>query len=164
MTVYDLISTNHMITDLEITVRIDGRLLDQLNIGCAEGVKPPYPTRVPVDEKYINANGIYTHTHRDAHYIDKSINAWDDGKDYWQIKTNRIPKEWLNLEVTLWDSHPASTVRTTNPRRHRNNGFYGERLRINVLPSGQKLEIKQKPEISDQIDGQMSFEDLEVEE
>lgn len=164
MTVYELISLNQMITDLNITVRKDHKLLDQLNIGCAEGVKPPYPTRVPIDERYINANGIYTNTHRDAHYIDKSINAWDDGKDCWQIKTNRIPKEWLELEVTDWDSHSASIVHTTSPRRNRNNGFHGERLRINVLPSGQKLEIKQKPEISDQIDGQMSFEDLEVEE
>ena len=151
-----------MITDLQITVRKDHKLLDQLNIGCAEGVKPPYPTRVPKEEKYIDAVGYYSTTHKDAHYIDKSINAWDDGKDYWQTKTNRIPKEWLELEVTDWDSHPATTVRTTSPRRNRNNGFNGERLRINVLPSGQKLEVKEEKPKDDQIDGQMSFEDLEV--
>lgn len=161
MTVYDLISLNQMITDLNITVRKDRKLLDQLNIGCAEGVKPPYPTRVPIDEKHIDAVGYYSHTHKDAIYIDKSINAWDDGKDYWQIKTKRIPQQWLELEVTDWDSHPASTVCTTSPRRGRSH-FYGERLRINVLPSGQKLEIKEEKPKDDQIDGQMSFEDLEV--
>ena len=48
MTVRDLIERNGMITDLEITVRKDGGLLlDQLNIGCSEGVKPPYPTSTP---------------------------------------------------------------------------------------------------------------------
>lgn len=166
MTVLDLISCNQMITDLQITVRKDGKLLDQLNIGCAEGVKPPYPTRVPSDERYIDNIGYYDHTHREAAYIDKSINAWDDGRDYWEIKANRIPKQWLDLEVTSWDSSPASTVGTSSPRRggiHKNINFHGERLRITVLPSGQRLEITQKVERikeNEEIDGcyQMSLE------
>ena len=150
-----------MITDIQITVRKDMKLLDQLNIGCAEGVKPPYPTRVPKEEKYIDAVGYYATTHKDAIYIDKSINAFDDGKDYYQIKPNRIPKQWLDLEVISWDSTHASKVGTTSPRRGRTN-FYGEKIRIDVLPSGQKLEIKEEKPKDDQIDGQMSFEDMGV--
>ena len=150
MTVRELISLNQMITDLEITVRRkDGKLLDQLNIGPSEGVKPPYPTRVPKDERYIDNVGYYSETHRDAAYIGKSINAWDDGREYWQVKPERLPKQWLELEVTSWDSFPASTVGTSSPRRggiHKNINFHGERLRIETLPSGQSLEIVQKKE------------------
>lgn len=152
MTVKDLISLNQMITDLQITVRKDGKLLDQLNIGCAEGVKPPYPTRVPKDERYIDSIGYYSHTHREATYIDKSINAWDDGREYWQVKPERLPKQWLELEVTSWDSHPASRVHTTSPRRDRNNSFHGELIRIETLPSGQSLEIVQKIEKAAEVE------------
>lgn len=163
MTVYELISLNQMITDVEITVRKDGKLLDQLNIGCAEGVKPPYPMMVPIDERYID--NIGTSHHREATYIPKSINAWDDGKDYWQIKTNRIPQAWLDLEVYSWNVWQASRVGTTSARRGNNVNFHGERININVLPSGQKLEIAEKPKSDhddDQIDGQLSFDDMEV--
>lgn len=151
MTVKDLISLNQMITDLQITVRKDGKLLDQLNIGCAEGVKPPYPTRVPKDERYIDSIGYYSHTHREATYIDKSINAFDDGRDYWQVKPERLPKKWLELEVTSWDSHPASKVHTTSPRRC-NTNFHGELLRIETIPSGQSLEIVQKVEKAAEVE------------
>ena len=140
MTVLDLISCNQMITDLQITVRKDGKLLDQLNIGCAEGVKPPYPTRVPSDERYIDNIGYYDHTHREAAYIDKSINAWDDGRDYWEIKANRIPKQWLDLEVFSWSAWPASTAGCYGRRTvegHSNVNFHGERINIVALPSGQ---------------------------
>ena len=171
MTVKELIQLNQMITDVEITVRKDGKLLDQLNIGPAEGVRPPYPQKVPVDERYIDANGIHTHTHKEATYIPKSINAWDDGKDYWNIKTDRIPKKWLELEVTDWDSFPATTIGTTSPRRGgkwKNVNFHGERIRINVLANGETLtvqeETKKDPKQDDQIPGQMSFEDLEADE
>lgn len=163
MTVFELISTNQMITDVQITVRHDGMLLDQLNIGCSEGVRPPYPTRVPTDISYIENMGNNDATHRDATYIPKSINAWDDGKDYWQIKTNRIPEAWLNLEVTSWSCSAASRVATTSQRRYRNVNFHGECIRIETIQSGQKLEIKEKKEKKDdQIDGQLSFDDMEV--
>ena len=140
MTVLDLISCNQMITDLQITVRKDGKLLDQLNIGCAEGVKPPYPTRVPSDERYIDNIGYYDHTHREAAYIDKSINAWDDGRDYWEIKANHIPAKWLDLEVFSWSAWPASTAGCYGRRTvegHSNVNFHGERINIVALPSGQ---------------------------
>lgn len=43
MTVKELIELNQMITDIEITVRKGGTvLLDQLNIGPAEGIEPPF--------------------------------------------------------------------------------------------------------------------------
>ena len=74
MTIKELIELNQMITDVEITVRKDGTaLLDQLNIGPAEGRKPPYPTMVPKSERYIGNLSI--ETKREAHYIEKSINA-----------------------------------------------------------------------------------------
>ena len=88
MTVRELISLNQMIVDIEITVRKNGNaLLDQLNFGPSEGVKPPYPVMVPIDERYI---GTMNRCHqREAYYIPKSINAWDDGKDYWQVKPEK---------------------------------------------------------------------------
>ena len=63
---------------------------------------------VPKEERYIG--NLSLETKREAYYIDKSINAWDDGKDYWQVKVNRIPKKWLELEVYSWEVWPASSV------------------------------------------------------
>lgn len=81
MTVKELIELNQMITDINITVRQNGNvLLDQLNIGPSEGEKPRFPTRVPRDPKY--AGGMNQHNesmYKDAAYITKSVNSWDDG-------------------------------------------------------------------------------------
>lgn len=169
MKVKDLISLNAMITDLEITVRQDGgQLLDQLNIGCSEGVIPLYPTRVPKEPKYAgNPNRSVDDFYKDAAYIPKSINAWDDGKDYYEIKVNRIPAKWLDLEVYSWEVWTASKVGTTNPRRGRAN-FHGQLMKITALPSGEKLELKEDPlkretPEATQIDGQMLIFDYEVE-
>lgn len=163
MTVKDLIELNAMITDLEITVRKDGGLLwDQLNIGCSEGVKPPYPTRVPKEPRYAGSiNKSDDKQYRDAAYIPKSINAWDDGKDYYQILTGRIPAKWLQLEVHSWEVWKASGVGTTNPRRYQNVNFYGQLMKIVALPSGEKLEVRQsQPEAKeDGLPGQMNLED-----
>lgn len=164
MTVKELIELNAMITDLEITVRKDGNLLlDQLNIGPAEGVKPPYPTRVPKDPKYAgNFNRSNDDMYKDAAYIPKSINAWDDGKDYYEIKVNRIPAKWLELEVHSWEVWKASSVATTSPRRYHNNNFQGQFMRIVALPSGEKLEIKEKNLEKSEVTlpGQMSIDDF----
>ena len=163
MKVKDLIELNAMITDLEITVRRDGGLLlDQLNIGPSEGVKPPYPTRVPREERFAGSqNQSIDKFYKDAAYIPKSINAWDDGKDYYQILTGRIPAKWLALEVYSWEVWKASTVATTNPRRYQNNNFHGQLMKIVALPSGEKLEVKatqeEKPEVA--LPGQMSIFD-----
>ena len=157
MTVRELIELNQMITDVEITVRKDGcRLLDQLNIGVSEGIKPPYPTRVPIDERYINQD-YNSHLMRDAYYIDKSINAWDDGKDYWQIKVNRIPSKWLDLEVYSWEVWPACHISGT--RRYMNNSFHGQRISVVALPSGESLKVKEPKVTEDESDGQMTLDE-----
>ena len=160
MKVKDLIELNAMITDLEITVRLNGNLLlDQLNIGPSEGVKPPYPTRVPTKEEYAGSLAQHTDKYKDAAYIPKSINAWDDGKDYYQILTGRVPAKWLELEVYSWEVWKASSVATTSPRRYHNNNFQGQLMRIVALPSGEKLEIKEKQEAvkETELPGQMSL-------
>ena len=162
MKVKDLIELNAMITDLEITVRKDGNLLlDQLNIGPSEGVIPPYPTRVPKEAKYAeNLCRTDEKMFKDAAYIPKSINAWDDGKDYYQILTGRVPAKWLELEVHSWEVWNASSVATTSPRRYHNNNFHGQLMKIVALPSGEKLEVKEveKPEVG--LPGQMSINDF----
>lgn len=161
MKVKDLIELNSMITDLEITVRKDGGLLlDQLNIGPSEGVKPPYPTRVPKEERFAGSlnqhnDGFY----KDAAYIPKSINAWDDGKDYYEIKVNRIPAKWLDLEVYSWEVWKASTVATTSPKRGRTANFQGQLMKIVALPNGEKLEVKQE-EKTEELPGQMNITDF----
>ena len=161
MKVKDLIELNAMITDLEITVRKDGNLLlDQLNIGPSEGVIPPYPTRVPKDAKYAeNLCRTDEKMFKDAAYIPKSINAWDDGKDYYEIKVNRIPAKWLELEVYSWEVWNASRVATTSPRRYHNNNFHGQLMKIVALPSGEKLEVKEPKKTEAGLPGQMSLED-----
>jgi hypothetical protein len=165
MKVRELIELNQMITDIEITVRKEGGLLDQLNIGPAQGIKPPFPTMVPKEERYVGNMSL--ETKREAHYIDKNINAWDDGKDYWQIKPDRIPKKWLELEVTSWEVWPASTVVYGASRRndyghsHKNINFHGQRINIEAIANGERLEIPE-PKVAkedDQLEGQMSIED-----
>lgn len=166
MKVRELIGLNMMITDLEITVRKNGSaLLDQLNIGPDEGQRPRFPTMVPKEERYINNQS--QETKREAYYIDKTINAWDDGKDYWQLLPNRIPGKWLDLEVYGWEVWPASTVCTSSPRRHRTH-FHGQKAIITALPSGESLKIKEqkKPketEEDEQLEGQMSLDDWDYE-
>ena len=166
MTVKELIELNQMITDVEITVRKGGSaLVDQLNIGPAEGEKPPYPLMVPKEERYIG--NISIETKREAHYINKSINAWDDGKDYWQVKVSRIPAKWLDLEVYSWGVSPASTVCYSSPRRRngdlnfKNVNFHGQRIDITALPSGETLPAPEeaKSQKDDQLDGQMNIDD-----
>lgn len=163
MTVRELIELNQMIVDAEITIRKDGNvLLDQLNIGPAEGVKPPHSIMVPKEERYIGNMSISTK--REAYYIDKSINAWDDGKDYWQVKVNRIPSKWLDLEVFSWSVWPASRSiygrRTNYDFNFPNVNFHGQRINIIALPSGESLEIKEeKPKQEEQLAGQMDITD-----
>ena len=164
MKVRELIELNQKITDAEITVRKNGTaLLDQLNIGCNRGMKPPFPTKVPKDERFIGNDT----QRKEAKYIDKSINAWDDGRDYWQVKPERIPAAWLDLEVFSWEVWPASSF--GNPRRRTGNiqnvNFHGQRINIVALPSGESLEVvqrKQQTEQYEQLEGQMSFDDLEI--
>ena len=158
MKVQELVELNQMITDIKIEVRKDGcMLLDALHIGCAEGKEPRFPQQVPIDEKHM---GSLTERKK-AKYIDKSVNAWDDGHDYWQVKPNRIPSKWRELEVDSWEVWPAS--RCGNPRRDRNGNFHGQRLIIVALPSGESLEFApvkyEKPKVLDAPEGQMSLDE-----
>ena len=157
MTVKELIELNQMITDVEITVRKNGsKLLDQLNIGVAQGIKPPYPTRVPIHERYIGQNyqSLYM---REAYYINKSINAWDDGKDYWQVRVNRIPSKWLELEVYGWEVWQAPALKLS--RRHMNPSFHGQRINIIALPSGESLKVYDPKIVEVESDGQMTLDE-----
>jgi len=166
MTVRELIELNQMITDVNIEIRRDGtRLLDALFIGCAEGVKPPFPCKVPISEQYIDSLSF----RKEARYIAKSINAWDDGKDYWQVKPDRIPKAWLELTVFSWQVWPASLI-GINPRRKtgkaKNVTFHGERLNVIALPPGTVTvetlaeKMTEGASGSDQIEGQMDINDF----
>lgn len=167
MKVKELIELNQMITDVEITVRDHGStLLDQLNIGPERGEKPPYPTRVPRKREYAGSgNQGNDLMYKEAAYIPKSINAWDDGHDYWQVKPNRIPSAWLELEVFSWEAREASCICHTSPRRRngfgRNVNFHGQQLNVVALPSGQTLSVPEPKEknTDDQLDGQMSIEE-----
>lgn len=156
MTVKELIELNQMIVDVSIEVRVDGgKLLDYLGIGNYAGVKPPYPMQVPKERRYVGNTSACMK--KDGKYIDKSINSRDDGKDYWQVKTNRIQKEWLSLEVYSWSSSRAFRDMT---RRGLDDA---EAIRIIALHSGESLEIKEdKPKQQEQIEGQISmFEEIE---
>lgn len=161
MTVRELIELNALITDLEITVRQNGNLLlDQLNIGCSKGIKPPYPTRVPKEARYAgNCNRANDDLYKDAAYIPKPINAWDMGKDYYEIKVKSIPAKWLELEVYGWNCSSASRVTCLSPRRQKTQ-FHGECLKIIALPNGEQLEIKEAEKSEVEIPGQMSITDF----
>ena len=168
MTVKELIELNQMITDIEIIVRVKGTaLLDALFIGPAIGEKPPHPWRVPKERKYVG--NFCKESQKEAQYIAKSINSWDDGKDYWQVKIDRIPKGWGDLEVYSWEVWPASCVCYTSPRRQtgidtksRNVNFHGQRINIIALPSGETLPEpeEKKPKADKQIDGQMNLDEF----
>ena len=157
MTVKELIELNQNIVDIEIIVRKGGsRLLDALKIGPAVGEIPPCPLMVPESERFINNES----RRKLANYVAKSINAWDDGKDYWQVKPNRIPKAWQDLEVYAWDVWPASLY--GNPRRRtgnaRNVNFHGERINIIALPSGESMAVPDPGQEQDkEPDNQLSL-------
>lgn len=157
MKVRELLELNAHITDVEITVRKNGNMLvDFLAIGPDAGVEPPHPMMIPDKE------GAFSGTKHKAKYIRKSINAWDDGKDYYEIKVDRIPRKWLDLEVFSW-----RTMHVYSPHHWRDphpGMFSFEGIQITALHSGESLEIKTKAEKNEDLDengqliGQMSFE------
>ncbi len=143
-----------MITDVVIEVREGGnKLVDALHIGLDYGVKPPHPLKV-----YEGNNTIAT---KETAYIRKSINSWDDGSDYWQVKPQRLPAKWQSLEVFSFQfrhvylpHHPRTNV---NPSREYNG------IHITALPSGETLAVKESVKDNNDVDdkgqlvGQMSF-------
>ncbi len=165
MTVRELIEQNSMIVDVRITVRDHGKLIDELNIGISGGIKPPYPTRVPKKPEYaLNLGRSDDHYFRDATYINKSINSWDDGQDYWQVKVNRIPEKWLDLPVWSWECLEAFTVPRTRRRNFESNfpnvNFHGQRVSIIAETSDYvPEEPKKMKEVSDNLEGQIRLEE-----
>ena len=97
MTIKELIESNSFIGDITIDIRgrsktvtpgfenqqTFSQLEQDWHIGYEEGKKPPYPS-----EKGI--------------YIEKSINKYDDGEDYYDLTVSRIPDEVMNLYVVSW--------------------------------------------------------------
>jgi len=155
MKVRELISLNAVITDVRIEVRKNGsEIVDCLCFGPDFGVVPPYPF-------IMHQN---TAKQKQATYIRKNLNAWDDGRDYWEIKPDRIPAKWLELEVYAW--HYQSVYHSHHQRDDRNNTMQG--ILITALPSGESLDIKQKVDDVkkkvygwEHLDGQMSLFDME---
>lgn len=135
MIVKELIELNYNITDLQIEVRDDGILLKTYHIGPVEGKVGKCPKKHDV-------------------YIEKSINAWDDGAGYHGVKPNRIPKNLLNLEVKSFQRGLT----------YRDGDLSGcESLIITVYPDGycekdvQKQTGSQKSE--EDLEGQMQITD-----
>ena len=159
MTVQELISINQGITDICIEVRIDGcALLDALHIGLDFGAEPPYPQMVPIDRAHVGNQCLSAK--KKAKYIRKSINAWDDDKDYWQIKTNRIPKEWLDLEVYSWRNWHVYKPR--HPRYAFGGQDAYEGIQIVALPKGDRMPDivpERQLKVEHTNDGQMSLFD-----
>ena len=155
MNVRELIEINQNITDICIEVRVDGcALLDALHIGLDYGAEPPYPQMVPIDRAHIGNQCMAAK--KKAKYIRKSINTWDDDKDYWQIKTNRIPKAWLDLEVFSWQNWHVYKGR--HPRAAFGGQDAYEGIRIIALPTGEHMmrmpeerALKSEPTNLDQI-------------
>lgn len=164
MTVKELIELNQMICDVVIEVRKDGSLLlDKMSIGMKEGIRPPYPTRVPKKPEYAGSNQFNDEFYRDSDYIYKSINTWDDGKDYWQIRPERFPKGWLDLEVFSWSVRSASYlgVRRRDQSGHINVNFHGQCLSITALPNGYREHTEIKENLCKcEADGQISLKDF----
>lgn len=156
MTVKELIELNQMILDVVIEVRKDGGLiLDGVHIGNDVGRKPEYPQRVPIKPEYAGSLNKYVDTcFKDATYIRKSINAREDGKEYWQTKVSRIPARYLELEVYSWSVWPAYRGIENNKYRE------GERITIVALPSGDiRPEEPKKPEKApEENENQMTIE------
>ena len=163
MTVRELIELNNMICDVIIEVRENGTLLlDQVNIGLDAGIKPPYPTRVPKKPEYARSLNQHTDQYKDAQYIQKSINAWDDGNTFWLVKVNRIPKQYLDLQVYDWEVRPCYCPIGTRRREYKNM-FPGNKIEIIALQEGWKpAEEKPKAENKDtkvNLDGQITLEE-----
>ena len=142
MTVRDLISSNNMIVDAAIEVRKDGgQLLDAYYIGNAMH-KPRYPQKVPNRPEYAGNSRMDDKFYRDAEYKPESINAWEDGKDYWEVKVKRSPERYLNLEVYEWG---CITAYSGIGRRDRCGTFSGQKISIVALPNGY---LYQKPKVT----------------
>ena len=151
MKVKELIGLNALITDVCIEVRKNGgEIVDCLFIGPDYGVKPPYPLTMHPG----------TARKKEATYIIKNLNARDDKHEYFEIKPERIPAKWLELEVYSW------RYRSVWKRHHYFDDNSMQGIEIVALPSGESLEIPkektEKPTGWEHLDGQISLFDLEA--
>lgn len=147
MTVKELIELNPQIVDICIEIRDDGRLLDLINIGEYFGREPKYPTIINRNKK----------DEKKATYIHKSINARDDGKDYFEIKPERLPAKCLGLIVTSWNYSSAY-------RNYNGVGRSVQGITITTAPAGYEIpeeEKKEKPTGWEHLEGQLSIFDME---
>lgn len=158
MTVKELLETNMFLCDVQITARTkDGWLLDELNIGPDFGVVPPYPQMVPKNYRYVGTQNECDK--KQAQYVRKNINAYDDGKEYFQLFLNRFPKGWLELEVESW--RPTSGYYRYHMRNRPIDGW--QAVRITAIPYEETLVVLEEPkEITqkqEQLEGQMNIMD-----
>lgn len=97
MTIRELAEHNQLICDIEIDVRNAGHLENRYRFG--DGAK-----YYSGDNSPMFSGGK---TFRDITVVDKTeINAHDMGKDYYQVKLNRIPKRFqsvLDEDVCSWN-------------------------------------------------------------
>lgn len=153
MTVRELIMSNSMLTDIEICVRKapDNLVLtDFYAVGPDFGFKPPYPHMVPLNE--------YGTLEREGTYECKSINSHDDGKEFWEIKVNRIPERYLNLEVFSWCVRSVYAPRHVHKNPGNFNRFDG--IEINALLNTGCTKQTSHNVIETVNDGQLSIEGL----
>lgn len=160
MKLRELIELNQNITDLELYIREGGSsLVDYYAIGLDSGIKPPFPMKIHPGTK----------GEKEGTYIHKSINAWDDGKEYWQTKVNRIPESLLDLEVYAWCNRHV--YRPHHPRSFVNPSDAYEKYQVTLLPSGElpklkEVKVKEPKEktvaaqVDEQLPGQTSIYDF----
>ena len=160
MTVRELIELNQMICDLVIEVREGGgRLIDYYAIGDAM-YKPKYPMRVPRKPEYFDSNRFDDTRYREGTYKPVSINTFDDGKDYWQVKVKRVPEYYLNLQVYSWD---CTRAYSGIGMRGKVGSFEGKKICVIALPNGTPppAEETPKPKADEQMAGQITLDTLE---
>lgn len=156
MTVKELIELNANITDIYIEVRNypeNGQILDAYFIGPDAGVVPPYPFEWSKS----------TAKHGKAKYVRKNINAYDDGRDYFEIKADRLPAYYLNLNVYSW--RHSEVYRSHHQRDDLSRSMEAIRITTYAPGAGQeppkeKYDSKQDLDENGQLKGQLSFEDL----
>lgn len=138
MTVKELIKLNDCIGDITITVRdgeSGGKKLREYCIGVYAGQIPLYPDKRST-------------------YKDIAINARDNGKDYYQILIQQIPKQWLGLNVQHF--HTSKSHRSD--WKQADHSF--EHIYIDVHPEGWMEENEPEKKDDEKLEGQISIEDL----
>ena len=154
MTIRELAEHNQLICDIEIEVRNAGHLEHVYRFG--DGAR-----YYPGDNSPMFQKGK---TFRDITDVDKTeINAHDMGKDYYQVKLNRIPKKFqfiLDEELCSWNiTHAYRGL----------SSFYAEAKKLLITIDGawqsQPVESEEKTAAkNEQLEGQTNIFDFLEEE